>query len=82
VDREVVNQLLMETLDNQIRLNDPPETKQALDRLVKEGYTTDDAKKMLANCLVIEIFGAIKFQKPFNQKRYLNNLANLPAELK
>ena len=34
----------MEVVDNQIRDNDPPETRETLNRLISEGMSKEDAR--------------------------------------
>ena len=40
---------ILEVVENQIRENDPPETKKTLDRLLKKGYSKDDAMKSIVS---------------------------------
>lgn len=51
---------------NQIRQNDPPETKQTYDRLIREGFPIDEVMRQLAAVVT------------FNQERYIKRLNNLP----
>jgi len=41
---------ILEVVENQIRENNPPETKKTLDRLLKAGYSKDDAMKSIVSC--------------------------------
>ena len=65
---------------NQIRQNDPPETKQTYDRLVKEGFPEEEAIRQLALVVAAEIHDVMKSNKPFNQKRYIKRLNDLPKK--
>jgi hypothetical protein len=47
---------------------------------VKAGYTKEDAKIMIAQCVSVEIFNVMKYMQPFDEKRFIKNLNNLPAE--
>jgi len=71
---------IFEIIANQIRTNDPPETKQTYKRLMDMGYTAFVAKQYIGQCLVVEIFGTMKFQEPYNRERYINNLKKLPQK--
>ncbi len=51
---------------NQIRQNDPPETKQTYERLIREGFPIDEVMRQLAAVVT------------FNQERYIKRLNNLP----
>lgn len=78
-DREVLRATLFEVIDNQIRANDPPETRQTLDRLMKEGHTREESLKLIGCALVNEICDVMKSEAPFNTARYISNLKRLPG---
>ena len=73
---------ILEVVDNQLRDNDPPETRETFDRLVSEGISEDDAKVYIAQAVCVEIWDVLRSEKPFNLKRYLDNLRHLPEEPK
>jgi len=67
-------------IENQIKANEPPETRITYNRLRKMGYSDFVTKQYIGQCLAVELFGALKYQKPYNEKRYVKNLQNLPEE--
>ena len=69
---------IIEVVDTQLELNDPPEIKQTLDRLVAEGYSAKSAKEIIGNVVVSEVFEVLKEGKPFDLGRYVAALNNLP----
>lgn len=71
---------ILKVVDNQLRDNTPPETRQNFDRLLKEGITEQDAKIMIAQCVACEIFDILKYKEKFNQERFVANLNKLPEE--
>jgi hypothetical protein len=73
-----IRQLIFQIIDNQIRDENPPETKQTFNRLVKMGYSNMDAKKYIGQCVAVEIFNITKHHQPFDKERYLQNLSKLP----
>lgn len=75
-----LKEAFLETVENQLADNDPPETKETLDRLVKQGISEDDAKLYIAQAVCVEVFDVMKHQKEFNKERYLKNLERLPEE--
>ncbi len=81
---EETNPLLGEEMKkvvrNQIRQNDPPETKQTYDRLIREGFPIDEVMRQLAVVVSAEIYDVTKNKEPFNQERYIKRLNNLPKE--
>jgi hypothetical protein len=72
----------MEVVENQLRDNDPPETRATYDRLKSEGFSELDAKKLIAQAIVAETFWIMKKKEMFNLNRFIKNLNRLPAEPK
>ena len=66
---------------NQIRQNDPPETKQTYDRLIKEGFPEEEVMRQLAMAVAAEVYDIMTNKEPFNEERYIKRLNNLPMEL-
>ncbi len=77
---EALKNQILETVQNQIQTNQPPETKETLDRLKKTGYNDDDAKQLIGQCLAVELYHVFSNQEPFNESRYIANLKNLPEQ--
>ena len=75
---KVLNGAIMEVVENQIEGNDPPETKQTLDRLINEGYTEKEAKNLIGIVVASEIFEFLKQGRPFDQKKFVAALNTLP----
>ncbi len=71
---------ILSVVNNQLKNNDPPETKLTYNRLIKEGFSDIDAKKLIGQCVIVEIFDVMKSNKPFDIKRYVKNLEQLPKE--
>ena len=69
---------LLEVVDNQMRDNQPPETRQTFERLCKEGHPQAVAKRLIGYALSAEIYDMLKKKTEFNRERYVNNLARLP----
>ncbi len=67
-------------MGNQIRGNDPPEPRQTVERLIAEGYAADEAPRLVASAVTVEIFHIMRDREPFNRGRFLWNLAHLPRE--
>jgi hypothetical protein len=77
---KIIQEQIFQVVDNQIRDQNPPETKRIYDRLIKMGYSNSDAKKYIGRCVAVEIFNIMKHHQPFDEKRYVKNLLNLPKE--
>ena len=71
---------ILEIVENQIRDDDPPETRQAVDRLVSEGYTADEARRLVSTAVTVEIFHIMRDRETFNRQRFVWNLSHLPRE--
>lgn len=74
----MAQEALVEVVDNQIRDNEPPETKETFERLMKEGYSELDSKKLIANVVSYELFGMLKRKEVYNADRYIKALKSLP----
>ncbi|MFO7841395.1 MAG: hypothetical protein R6V48_04465 [Fidelibacterota bacterium] len=71
---------IFEIVDNQLRNNDPPETKRTYDRLKKDGFDDFTIKQLIGQCIMVEIWEILHENKTFDIERYLHNLSNLPKE--
>ena len=70
--------MILEIVENQIRDNDPPETRQTLRRLIKEGFSREGAVELIAAVVVNEIYNVLKQEENFNRKRFVAALRQLP----
>ncbi|NBB89077.1 MAG: DUF1841 family protein [Bacteroidetes bacterium] len=77
---EIMREQLFETIDNQVRDNNPPEVKAAFKRLKKMGFEKMEIKEMLAYCLSFEIYNVMALEKEFDEERYIKNIEGLPEE--
>jgi hypothetical protein len=71
---------ILETVRQQLESGDPPETKETLARLKREGFSEEDARVLLGQAVAVEIWCILKEKKPFNRERFVRNLRNLPAQ--
>ena len=70
----------LEVVENQIRDNDPPETRATLARLISQGISEEDAKLYIGQAVCIEVWDIMKNKTGFNIQRFVRNLENLPRE--
>lgn len=77
-----INAALMEAVRNQLRDNNPPETRINYDRLLAQGISEEDAKNFIAQAISIEIWDIMKNKTEFKLKRFIRNVNNLPTEPK
>jgi hypothetical protein len=71
---------IFEIVENQIRENNPKETKITYERLIELGYSKIESKQFISQCMAIELLDVLEHKKPFNETRYVNNLKELPKE--
>jgi len=73
-----MKKIILGVVDNQLRANDPPETRSTLKRLVEEGYSEKDAKELIGCAVTSEIFDIMKNSEEFDLERYIAALNELP----
>lgn len=74
----VAREAILVVVDNQLRQETPPETKQTLERLLAGGHTVDDAKRLIGVVVAHEIFNVLKRGEPYNHARFVAALRRLP----
>jgi hypothetical protein len=76
----VLQATYLEVVDNQLKANDPPETRQTYERLKSQGYNDRDARILVASAIAAETYYIMRDGTPFNQERFLRNLNRLPDQ--
>ena len=71
-------ELIIQAIKNQIRQNEPPETKETFDRLRREGHAKEEVYRMLGCVLTSEIYGVMKHERVFDRDLYVQRLQALP----
>lgn len=70
---------LLEIVENQLKEDNPPHTKETLIKLMELGKTEEESKILIAGILVEEMYDIMKNQVPFNESRYAEKLAKLTS---
>jgi len=73
-----VSKLILEVVERQLVSGKPVQTKETLDRLISEGFSEEDAKHLIGSAMVVEMHSVVSDGRPFQEKRYLTLLQNLP----
>ncbi len=73
---------IFEAIDNQLEANEPPETGLTFRRLLNAGHSEYEAKQLIGQAMAIELWDIMKNKAVFNEKRYIQNLEELPKEPK
>ncbi len=76
--RPELKKAITAVVQNQIESNDPPETKQTLDRLISEGFSAEEATDLLGCVVVAEVFEVLSKGEVFDIVRYVEALNRLP----
>jgi peroxiredoxin family protein len=75
----VLQAAIYEIVDNQLREGIPPETRQTLERLIAEGHSRQEARRLIACAVVSEIFDILQRHEPYDEDRYIAALQRLPT---
>lgn len=75
---EIFKLQFLEVVENQLKKNDPLETRQTLQRLMKEGYPEEVAKLLISQCVAAEMIAMMDSDTPMNNERYIKWLHQLP----
>lgn len=65
-----LKEAILEVVENQLRDNNPPETRQTLERLLAAGYSRRQAVEMIGSAVVEEIWMMLHEGKPFDRGRF------------
>jgi hypothetical protein len=74
-----VRAAIEEVVENQLRDDDPPQTRQTFRRLIEAGHSEKEAKRLIGCVVSAEIFDVLKKNEPFNLERFVGGLNKLPA---
>lgn len=69
---------VLQVVETQVEINDPPETGITLIRLINEGFTPSAAKDLIGCVVLSEVFDVMKNGDVFDLSRYVEALNRLP----
>jgi len=70
--------IILEIVENQLEENNPKETGETLQRLIKSGISKKDARIYIGQAVTVEIWEVMHNNTPFNEERFVRNLKRLP----
>lgn len=73
-----LNQAVREVIDKQIYDGSPPETQDAMERLLDEKFTQDQAYDLIGMVVSAEIFEVIREGRTYDGEKYATALDLLP----
>ncbi|MFD1040014.1 hypothetical protein ACFQ3N_16700 [Virgibacillus byunsanensis] len=74
---ERVKSQILETVENQLKMEDPICTTKTYQRLRESGYSGNKAKEMIGAILIEEMYLIMKDHVPFSEERYAKKLSDL-----
>ncbi|MBF0615154.1 MAG: hypothetical protein HQL92_08375 [Magnetococcales bacterium] len=69
---------ILNSLEDQLIRKDPPETKENYDRLISQGFSDQDARRMISIAIATESMMVLKHKEPFDRARFVATLRELP----
>lgn len=76
--RQHFRETLLTVVDTQISDNSPPETRLTFERLLAQGHSQAEARRLIACALTHEMHQVLKEQQPYQETRYVQTLQRLP----
>ncbi len=70
---------ILDVVGCQLREQNPPETSETYNRLRLDGYTDDQAKRMIGHVIAQEVSQIIRHHKPYSSDRFARALRELPS---
>jgi hypothetical protein len=78
--KPVLKAIYLEAVEAQLTKNDPPETRQTLDRLRARNISEGEAKVLIGSVVEVETSLIMRSGTPFNHERFVRNLRRLPDQ--
>ncbi len=77
-DRKNVRKALFEVIENQMKMDNPLETKETFNRLRAAGYSRKETMRLLATVLLIELNDMVRDNRLYDEASYVKKLTALP----
>ncbi|MEN8241311.1 MAG: hypothetical protein ABFS17_05280 [Chloroflexota bacterium] len=74
-----LNAAILQVVENQIRDDEPQETRQTYERLKASEYSEKEARDLIGCVVSSEIFDMLKDKKPYDHNRFIAALKRLPT---
>ena len=74
----LVKKTIQQIITNQLRQNDPPETKETLNRLIAEGYSRQKARDLISVVIFSELREMLAENRMYDNEKYVAALKKLP----
>jgi len=74
----ILHAAILRMVDHQIAEKDPPETQQTAERLLAEGYSPEEVRRMIGLVMARELTDGLFHGASFNLQRFIEHLRRLP----
>lgn len=72
-----IKKVVLEIVDNQLKANDPPCTKDTYEKLLNAGYSKSEAKDKIGAVVLTEIYDILKMGQAFDAEKYKSSLEEM-----
>lgn len=72
-----LKKLILEIVDNQLRDNNPPVTRESYDKLLAAGYSVQEAKEKIGAVVIEEIYDVLKENQVYDEEKYSEALEHM-----
>ncbi len=73
----ILHEQFHEIVEQQIKDNNPKETKETLEKLIKSGHSRHEAIHKIGAAVVEELYDMLKSREKFDRKRFIDRLDRL-----
>lgn len=77
-NKRALRKALLEVVDNQLRSREVPEVNETYERLISEGFSEKEAKKLISAVVLCEAYSIQKNMRKFDEEKYVKALKRLP----
>lgn len=72
-----LKKIILEIVDNQLKENNPPCTKDTYEKLINAGYSRSEAKEKIGAIVLTEIYDILKEGQTFDEENYKKSLEEM-----
>jgi len=73
-----VRKALFEVIENQMNMDNPPESRKTYQRLLDQGFSREETMRMMAAVVIVELNDMVKHNRTFDEAGYVEALQALP----
>ena len=73
-----LREAILQVVEAQLRDNNPPATRETFTRLINEGHSEEEAKKLIGYVVASEVFGVLREGRRYDEDSFTAKLGALP----